>query len=129
MRGALAHVCFGPIADIQERAVQTERPPRAVSPKSDQVQFGAQLLVCLCATFEHADARLLLEAALPDFGGLYLCLIRQPSKQNLAFNLYVRFGSKADICAATGHVRFTPNIDCAFPQTVTALPPRADICG
>jgi hypothetical protein len=90
MCSAPAHVCFGPIADIQERAVQTERPPRAVSPKSDQVQFGAQLLVCLCATFEHADARLLLEAALPDFGGLYLCLIRQPSKQNLAFNLYGR---------------------------------------
>jgi hypothetical protein len=33
-----------------------------------------------------------LEAALPDFGGLYLCLIRQPSKQNLAFNLYGRRG-------------------------------------
>jgi len=28
----------------------------------------------------------------------------------------VRFGSKADICAATSHVRFTPNsdIDCVF---------------
>jgi len=48
------------------------------------------LLVWLCATFEHADARLFLEAVLPDFGGLYICLIRQPSKQNLAFNLYVR---------------------------------------
>ena len=49
-----------------------------------------QLLVCLRATFEHADAWLLLEAVLPDFGGLYLCLIRQPSKQNLAFDLYGR---------------------------------------
>jgi hypothetical protein len=36
-----------------------------------------QLLVCLCATFEHANAS--LEAVLPGFGGLYLCLIRQPS--------------------------------------------------
>ena len=29
---------------------------------------------------------------------------------------YVRFGSKADICSAKRHVRFTPNsdIDCAF---------------
>ena len=43
-----------------------------------------------CATFEHADARLLLEAVPPDFGGLYLRFIRQPSKQNLAFNLYGR---------------------------------------
>ena len=33
----------------------------AVSPKSDQVQLGLRLLACLCATFEHADARLLLE--------------------------------------------------------------------
>jgi hypothetical protein len=24
----------------------------------------------------------------------------------------VRFGSKADICGATSHVRFTPNCDC-----------------
>src|SRR6478752_2557848 len=68
-------------------------PPRplfaAVSPKSDQVAIHTpQLLVCLCATFEHADAS--LEAVLPGLGGLYLCLIRQPSKQNLAFNLYGR---------------------------------------
>src|SRR5262245_15387408 len=30
--------------------------------------------------------------------------------------VHVRFGSKADICAATSHVRFTPNsdIDCVF---------------
>jgi hypothetical protein len=49
-----------------------------------------QLLVCLRATFEHADAWLLLEAVLPYFGGLYLCLIRQPSKQNFAFDLYGR---------------------------------------
>jgi hypothetical protein len=91
MCGAATDVRFGPIADIQERAVQTERPPRGGLAK---IRSGAirtpQLLVCLCATFELADARLLLEAALPDFGGLYLCLIRQPSKQNLAFNLYGR---------------------------------------
>jgi hypothetical protein len=58
----------------------------SASPKSDQVQ----LLVCLCATFERIDASLFLEAIFPGFGGLYLCLIRQPSKQNLAFNLYGR---------------------------------------
>jgi len=30
--------------------------------------------------------------------------------------MHVRFGSKADICSAQGHVRFTPNsdIDCVF---------------
>src|SRR4249919_856906 len=44
------------------------------------------LQVCLCATFVDAS----LDAVLPGFGGLYLCLIRQPSKQNLAFNLYGR---------------------------------------
>jgi hypothetical protein len=89
MCGATKDICFGPIADIQERAVQTERPPRGGLAKSGAF-VPPQLLVCLCATFERADARLLLEAALPDFGGLYLCLIRQPSKQNLAFNLYGR---------------------------------------
>jgi hypothetical protein len=43
----------------------------------------------------------------------------------------VRFGSKADICGATAHVRFTPNSDrkSGFPQTVmSALPLKADMC-
>src|SRR5215813_5413865 len=43
----------------------------------------------------------------------------------------VRFGSKADICAATSHVRFTPNSDreSQFPQrAMSALPPKADMC-
>jgi len=45
--------------------------------------------------------------------------------------LNVRFGSKADICAATSHVRFTPNSDCEseIPQKgMSALPPKADMC-
>src|SRR5262249_29910202 len=45
---------------------------------------------------------------------------------------HVRFGSKADICSATRHVRFTPNSDrkSGLPQTVmSALPPKADMCG
>src|SRR5262249_39177961 len=48
---------------------------------------------------------------------------------NRRFN--VRFGSKADMCAAKRHVRFTPNSDreSGFPQTVmSALPPKADMC-
>jgi hypothetical protein len=43
----------------------------------------------------------------------------------------VRFGSKADICAAKTHVRFTPNSDreSEIPQNVmSALPPKADMC-
>src|SRR5262245_33294098 len=43
---------------------------------------------------------------------------------------YVRFGSKADICTAPAHVRFTPNSDreSRHPQTVmSALPPKADM--
>jgi hypothetical protein len=43
-----------------------------------------------------------------------------------------RFGSKADICAATSHVRFTPNSDreSEIPQNVmSALPSKADMCG
>ena len=42
----------------------------------------------------------------------------------------VRFGSKADMCGAPSHVRFTPNSDreSGLPQTViSALPPKADI--
>ena len=45
---------------------------------------------------------------------------------------FVCFGPKADMCAATSHVRFTPNSDreSGFPQTVmSALPPKADMCG
>src|SRR5262249_27513677 len=43
----------------------------------------------------------------------------------------VRFGSKADMCSATRHVRFTPNSDreSGLPQTVmSALHPKADMC-
>ena len=44
---------------------------------------------------------------------------------------HVRFGSKADICAAKDHVRFTLNSDreSEIPQKVmSALPPKADMC-
>jgi hypothetical protein len=44
----------------------------------------------------------------------------------------VRFGSKADICNAPTHVRFTPNSDrkSGLRQTImSALPPKADMCG
>jgi len=43
---------------------------------------------------------------------------------------HVRFGSKADICAAKSDVRFTPNSDrkSVFPHKVmSALPPKADM--
>src|SRR5215510_11977068 len=43
----------------------------------------------------------------------------------------VRFGSKADMCSANEHVRFTPNSDreSGHRQTVrSALPPKADMC-
>jgi hypothetical protein len=45
---------------------------------------------------------------------------------------HVRFGSKADICAAKRHVRFTPDSDreSGFPRKVmSALSPKADMCG
>src|SRR5262249_30312226 len=45
---------------------------------------------------------------------------------------YVRFGSKADMCAAKRHVCFTPNSDreSEIPQkAMSALPPKADMCG
>src|SRR5262249_61441423 len=44
---------------------------------------------------------------------------------------HVRFGSKADICSAQAHVRFTPNSDrkSRLPRKVmSALPPKADMC-
>src|SRR5262249_9578190 len=43
----------------------------------------------------------------------------------------VRFGSKADMCVAKRHVRFTPNSDreSEIPQkAMSALPPKADMC-
>ena len=44
----------------------------------------------------------------------------------------VRFGSQADICAATSDVCFTPNSDRESeipPKAMSALPPKADMCG
>src|SRR5262245_55967948 len=44
---------------------------------------------------------------------------------------HVRFGSKADICAAASHVRFAPNSDreSRHPgKVMSALPSNADIC-
>src|SRR5262249_37045208 len=44
--------------------------------------------------------------------------------------VHVRFGSKADICNAKAHVRFTPESDreSGPPQTVmSALPPNASL--
>jgi len=44
----------------------------------------------------------------------------------------VRFGSKADICAATSDVRFTPDSDRKSrhaAMVMSALHPKADMCG
>jgi len=44
----------------------------------------------------------------------------------------VRFGSKADICGATHHARFTPDSDREsgfLHKVMSALPPKADMCG
>ena len=44
----------------------------------------------------------------------------------------VCFGSKADICSAKGHVRFTPNSDRKSrhaAMVMSALHPKADMCG
>jgi len=44
----------------------------------------------------------------------------------------VRFGSEADICAATSHVPFTPDSDheSELPrQAMSALLLKADVCG
>src|SRR5262249_33581498 len=46
--------------------------------------------------------------------------------------LHVRFGSKADICSAKGHVRFTPKSDRESEisqKAMSALPPKAEMCG
>ena len=52
-------------------------------------------------------------------------------KATLGKGANVRFGSKADICAATSHVRFTPNSDreSEIPQKArSALPPKGCMC-
>src|SRR5215813_3140217 len=54
-----------------------------------------------------------------------------PRSCNSTAHLDVRFGSKADICSAPTHVRFTPNSDrkSGLPQELmSALPPKADMC-
>ena len=45
--------------------------------------------------------------------------------------VHVRFGSEADICGATTHVRFAPNSDRESglpPKVMSAIPPKADMC-
>ena len=45
---------------------------------------------------------------------------------------HVRLGSKADMCSAKGHVRFTPDSDRESghqSRVMSALPPKADMCG
>ena len=42
----------------------------------------------------------------------------------------VRFGSKADMCSAQAHVRFTPiaTAKADFQPVMSALPTKADMC-
>ena len=52
--------------------------------------------------------------------------------QNLIRKLHIGIGSKADMCSALWHVRFTPNSDrkSGPPHKVmSALPAKADMCG
>jgi hypothetical protein len=69
-------------------------------------------------------------------------LVKKPQRQGADYRLAcaasqqkrradVRFGSKADMCSAKRHVRFTPNSDREsghVPLVISALPPEADIC-
>jgi hypothetical protein len=77
------------------------------------------------ASGKHVDAMLGLQVFMQD----------EPDGEDAAQGLSpanVRFGSKADMCAAKRHVRFTPNSDreSGFRQNVmSALPPKADMCG
>jgi hypothetical protein len=41
---------------------------------------------------------------------------------------HVRFTPKADMCGATGDVRFGPKADILAQKVMSALPPKADIC-
>jgi|RhiMethySRZTD1v2_1073278.scaffolds.fasta_scaffold57432_6 hypothetical protein len=55
-----------------------------------------------------------------------------PEDELTWLNADVRFGSEADICSATEHVRFTPDSDreSGHPKNaMSALPPKADMCG
>jgi hypothetical protein len=52
---------------------------------------------------------------------------RQPIVRHYKFGGNVRFGSKADICAARGHVRFTPNSDRKSGPPQNAMPVFMDI--
>src|SRR5262245_55746152 len=49
----------------------------------------------------------------------------EPSRTSVCRGHYVRFGSKADMCAAKSDVRFTPNSDrkSRHPRTVTSALP------
>jgi hypothetical protein len=53
-------------------------------------------------------------------------------QQTCAVQNHVRFGSKADICAATSDVRFTPDSDHESrhaAMAMSALHLKADMCG
>src|SRR5262245_42199461 len=57
---------------------------------------------------------------------------REPSKLEARLShQHVRFGSKADRCSATRHIRFTPNSDRKSrhaQMVMSALPLKADMC-
>jgi hypothetical protein len=60
-----------------------------------------------------------------------LCVRFIPKSEHVGAASDVRFGSKADICAAKRYVRFTPISDreSEIPQkAMSALPPKADMC-
>ena len=47
----------------------------------------------------------------------------------LAHRIDVRFGSKADMCGATAHVRFVPKADMALFIRTTRLHARREVAG
>src|SRR5262249_5915855 len=64
--------------------------------------------------------------------GAAYCHVNDKNRGPIRKGRHVRLGSKADMCVAKSDVRFTPNSDheSGHPQKVmSALPPRADMCG
>ena len=62
-----------------------------------------------------------------------ICLIPNITNYDVGRPLVadVRFGSEADICAATGNVRFASDSDHEsghVPMVMSALTPKADMC-
>ena len=132
-----SHITAGGPAELLQRLQECRDPGFEIRIVNSCVQEDANapwpLLLCSCRERPSRRTPNYAEKLSPPHPHPRLTIgIVAAQAQTLKDPGNVRFGSKADMCAAKCDVRFTPNSDreSRHPQTVmSALPPKADMCG